>query len=177
MIIIIIIIILIIIIIIIMIIIIIRTVADDVERVIQAAEKTGLTLSDSKCEIITSNFDIIENIDTFRDFRRVASQHMTLLGAPVLKGPAVDCALQHKVDDLQRAVDRLARLHSHDALMLLRNSLAMPKLLYTLRTYPCAHNKLLTVFDSSLRDGLITILNIDLTDDQWTHAFLPIRNG
>ena len=118
--------------------------ADDLERVIQAAEKTGLTLNESKCEIIASNFDIIENIDTFRDFRRVAAQHMTLLGAPVLKGPAVDCALQHKVDDLQRAVGRLALLHSHDALVLLRNSLAMPKLLYTLRTSPCADNKQLT---------------------------------
>ena len=81
----------------------VRTVADDVERV---AEKTGLTLNESKCEIIASNFDIIENIDTFRDFRRVALHRMTLLGAPVLKGPAVDCALQHKVDDLQRAVGR-----------------------------------------------------------------------
>ena len=64
--------------------------AEDVEKVIQAAEETGLTLNESKCEIIASNFDIIENIHTFREFRRVASQHMTLLGAPVLKGPAVD---------------------------------------------------------------------------------------
>ena len=124
----------------------VRTVADDVEMVIQAAEKTGLTLNESKCEIIASNFDI-ENIDTFRDVRRVAPQHMTLLGAPVLKDPAVDCALQHKVDDLRRAVGRFALLHSHDALVLLRNSLAMPKLLYTLRTSPYADNKLLTVFD------------------------------
>ena len=84
----------------------VRTVADDVERVIQAAEKTGLTLNESKCEIIASNFYIIENIDTFRDFRRVALHRMTLLAAPVLKGPAVDCALQQKVDDLLRAVGR-----------------------------------------------------------------------
>ena len=110
----------------------VRTVAEDVEKMIQAAEETGLTLNESKCEIIASNFDIIENIDTFREFRRVAPQHMTLLGVPVLKGPAVDCALQHKVDDIQRAVGGLALLHSHDALVLLRNSLAMPKLLYTL---------------------------------------------
>ena len=68
----------------------VRTVADDVERMIQAAEKTDLTLNESKCEIIASNFDIIENIDTFRDFRRVAPQYMTLLGAPVLKCSAVD---------------------------------------------------------------------------------------
>ena len=46
----------------------------------------------------------------------------------------------------------------------------MPKLLHTLRTSSCADNKLLTVFNSSLRYGLTTILNIDLTDDQWTQA-------
>ena len=34
----------------------------------------------------------------------------------------------------------LALLHSHDALVLLRNSLAMPKLLYTLQTFPCSDN-------------------------------------
>ena len=41
----------------------------------------------------------------------------------------------------------------------------MPKVLYTLRTSPCADNKLLSVFDSTLRQGLKTILNIDRADD------------
>ena len=91
---------------------------------------------------------------------------MLLLGAPVLKEPAVDLALQNKVSNLHRAMGRLALLHSHDALVLLRNSLAMSELLYKLRTSPCADNKLLSVFDSTLRHGLTTILNIDLTDDQ-----------
>ena len=61
--------------------------------------------------------------------------------------------------------------------MLLRNSLAMPKLLYTLRTSPCAGNPLLTKFDETLRDGLSSVLNVQLTDDQWIQASLPVQNG
>ena len=59
---------------------------------------------------------------------------MTLHGSPVLKGKAQDAAISHKIEELKKAVDRLSLLQSHDALVLLKNSLAMPKLLYTLRS-------------------------------------------
>ena len=39
--------------------------------------------------------------------------------------------------DLDRAINRLSLLQAHDALCLLKNSIAMPKLLYILRTSPC----------------------------------------
>ena len=68
---------------------------------------------------------------------------MMLLGTPVLKGPAVNPALQNKVGQLKRAISRLKLLRSHDALVLLQNYLALPKLLYTLRTSPCADNIIL----------------------------------
>ena len=72
---------------------------------------------------IEDHFDIVDDIDTFKDFKRIAPQDVTLLGAPVLKEPAVNLALQNKVNDLHRPVGRLALLHSHDALkVLLRNS-------------------------------------------------------
>ena len=100
---------------------------------------------------------------------------MALFGAPVLMNSAVDLALQNKVNDLHRTVGRLALLHSHDASVPLRNSLEMPKLLYTLRTSPRADDKLFSVFDSTLRQGLTTMLNIDLTDDQWIQASFAIR--
>ena len=151
--------------------------AEDVEKMKQSVAQTGLTLNASKCENIAINFDIVDNIDTFKDFKRIESIDMTLLGALVLKGPAVNFVLQNKVNDLHRAVGHLALLHLHDALVLLRNSLAMPKLLYILWTSPCADNKLLSDFDSTLRQGLTIILNIDLTDDQWIQAYLSIRNG
>jgi len=59
---------------------------------------------------------------------------MTLLGAPVFKGKAQDKAIQDKIDDLTRAVERLKQLQTQDALVILQNSLAIPTLLYLLRT-------------------------------------------
>lgn len=53
----------------------------------------------------------------------------------------------------------------------------MPKLLYMLRTSPCAGNPLLIKFDETLRDGLSAIMNVQLTDDQWIQASLPVQNG
>ena len=58
----------------------------------------------------------------------------TLLGAPVVSGNAQDTAIKSKIDDLSRATDRLKLLHAHDALVIFKNSLAIPKLLYLLRT-------------------------------------------
>ena len=65
-----------------------------------------------------------------------------------------------KIDDLTRAVERLKHLQDNDALIILKNSLAIPKLLYLLRTSQCSHNPLLRQFDDTLRTGLITILNV-----------------
>ena len=52
-----------------------------------------------------------------------------------------------------------------------------PKLLYILRTSPCAGNLLLSTFDNVLRSGLLKILNVDLNDSQWTQATLPVHMG
>ena len=99
-----------------------------------------------------------------------------MLGALVMKGRAVESALESKLWDLEKAISRL--LPAHDALVLLRNSLAMPKLLFTLRTSPRAGNPLLTTFDETLRDGLYSaIMNVQLTDDKWIYASMPAWNG
>ena len=74
-------------------------------------------------------------------------------------------------------VNRLKLLLFHDALVLLRNSFAIPKLLYTLRTSPCADNRNMSDFDEKLRSGLTTILNVDINNDQWLQASIPVRNG
>ena len=44
----------------------------------------------------------------------------------VLKGKAQDKAIQDKIDDLTRAVERLRHLQAHDASVILKNSLAIP---------------------------------------------------
>ena len=80
---------------------------------------------------------------------KVTKDEITLLGAPAVKGSALVAALTHKIDQLKKALERLSMIHSHDALVLLKNSLSMPKLLYLLRTADCSDNPLLTTFDNT----------------------------
>ena len=91
---------------------------------------------------------------------------MTLLGSPILNGRAQHQAIQRKIEELKMAIIRLSLLQSHDALVLLKNNLSLPKVLYLLKTVDCSGNMLLLTFDDALRSGLSTLLNINLNDDQ-----------
>lgn len=98
---------------------------------------------------------------------------MTVFGAPVVKGQAVGLALQNKVNDFRRAVDRLTPF---SRCLDISSKLSTSKLLYTLLVLTRVDNQLLHAFDSTLRQGLAAILNIDLTD-LWIQACIHIRNG
>ena len=76
-----------------------------------------------------------------------------------------------------QSLSHLKYLQAHNALVLLKNSLSMPRLLYTLRTSDCRNHPLLTRFDTILREGLLLILNVNFYDTQWLQATLPVRNG
>ena len=75
------------------------------------------------------------------------------------------------------AIERLGMVDKHDALILLRCSMSSPKLLYMPRCCPSVDNTLLEIYDVLLCKGLSSILNIDMTDNQWTQASLPIKLG
>jgi len=154
-----------------------HTVERDIATIMESSSETGLQLNVDKCKIITDNFTEVNTFATFNDFIRVNKEDMTLLGAPVLKGKAQDKAIQDKIDDLTRAVERLIYLQAHNALVILKNSLAIPKLLYLLRTSQCSDNPLLRQFDDTLRTGLITILNVDINSDQWLQSSLLVGDG
>jgi len=151
-----------------------HTVEKDITTIMVSCSETGLQLNVDKCEIITDSFTEISTLATFNDFIRVKKEDTTLLGAPVLKGKAQDNATQDNVDDLSRAVERLKHLQAYDALVILKNSLAISKLLYLLRTSQCSDNPLLRQFDDTLRTGLITILNVDINSDQCLQASIPV---
>ena len=57
------------------------------------------------------------------------------------------------------------------------NALAIPKVLYILRTSPCFLLPALHDFDSLLRSLLGSILNVNPSDSAWTQASLPVRAG
>jgi len=155
---------------------------DQVEHDIRLIEKEasmyGLKLNRTKCETSARSYDEAKNIQTFAEFENIAVEDLSLLGAPLLPGKAVDKTIQKKIKDLEKVVTRLEMLHPHDSFTLLRSSLSIPKLLYTLRTSACFLNEeLLCGFDEVLRTGLCSLLNINMSDDQWIQASLPVRNG
>ena len=98
-----------------------------------------------------------------------------LLGAPLSAGQHLDAVLESKRQELQRLSQRLELMPSHDCLYLLRNVLTAPRLMYLLRTAPCSGSPELSKFDALIRESLSTMLNIDLDDDRWTQASLPVR--
>ena len=77
----------------------------------------------------------------------------------------------------QKNRGRLSLLHSHDAWVLLKNSLIISKLPYFLRATDCSSNQFLSAFDNALRSDRSTILNVNLCDNQWLQASLTVTNG
>jgi len=100
-----------------------------------------------------------------------------MLGSPVTAGSAADKALEQKTNELKTAISRLSTLQADDALVILRISLSIPKLMYTLRTASCHGSARLIEFDNALKDGLSSIFNVNLSEDQWNQASLPVRDG
>lgn len=149
-------------------------VADDVNYIRSHGAHIGLLLNDKKCEAISKN-GLSSSFET--SFIQLEPMSATLLGAPLLKGWAMDDCLAKHCGHLKTAISRLELITSHDALVLLRASFSAPKLQHTLRSAPCTDHPLLNEFDQSLRSALIKVCNIALSDDQWLQASLPVRCG
>ena len=111
------------------------------------------------------------------DSRKWKKKIFTFEGLQPSKVQRSTKALDNKITELKSAIGKLSLLHAHDALCLLRNALAMPKLLYILRKASCSNNPRLSIFDDTLPQGLSTILNVSLSDDQWLQSSLPVQKG
>ena len=68
-------------------------------------------------------------------------------------------------------ISHLNLLHAHDALVILKNSLNMPHLLYMLSMSDCHDYPLLPKFDATLRSGLSGILNIDFDNKSTSNGY------
>ena len=152
------------------------TVADDVNIVIHKGASLGLQLNRSKCEIISDHVTTTQ-CSQFQGFQHTTTSAATLLGAPLSAGLAMDTILLARHDDLKHAVDRLHLLSSHDALVLLKNSLGGPKLQHVIRSSPCCDHHLLRQIDVTLKSAVTQICNVTLSDEQWSQASLPVRHG
>src|ERR1043165_6002547 len=84
---------------------------DQVEHDIRLIEEQvptyGLQLNRAKCEASARSYDEANKIQTFVEFENVAVEDLTLLGAPLLPGRAVDKSIQKKIKDLDIVITRL----------------------------------------------------------------------
>ena len=81
----------------------------------------------------------------------------------------------------RRLGDCLQLLSAHDALILLRNCFALPRLLYSyvLHTAPCFRSATLETYDNCLREILGGVTNTLLERDSqaWMQTTLPVKLG
>ena len=156
----------------------------DLANVIAELQEAGLTVNDSKCEIILLNHTSVEEEETlsgFRDLlpniRLLREQEFQLLGSPLTMA-AADPILQKKQDELKNMAERLKIIDAHEALVLLKNCFAIPKLLYTLRTWPAFRNlQALEAFDTIIKEMITEIINVKFDRENWTQATLPVSLG
>lgn len=155
----------------------------DLDKIVEISSEIGLQLNMRKCEMCV--FGGQEDIRVFSmgamklrypGFRNVPIDEFELLESAVSEG-AVQRVVSEKILMLKTMVSRLV-LPSHQALYLLRNCLAVPKIMYVLRTsliykFPT----LLRQFDELVRTSLPVICNVKRNDVAWIQSSLPVRDG
>ena len=140
----------------------------------------GLCLNLGKCEIISSDMNTCGTLlVALPGAQLVPRAQAQMLGSPVGDDSCVSSVLSEKVEALRRLGKRLRLLSAHDALLLLRNCFALPKLMYTLRTAPCFRSDVLESYDDCLREILGSVANTLLAPNSsaWVQATLPAKLG
>ena len=152
----------------------------DIEVIKKEAGIVCLDLNPQKSEVISINADLIATVQSALSGIRVVNQaDATLLGSPIGDIGSITVAIDTKTTMLKCLRERLHYLTCHDAYLLLRHSLAIPKLLYLLRTSPCFLSSSLKIYDDELRATVCSSFNIQLaeSDPSWTQSTLPVRRG
>ena len=155
-------------------------VVHDLGAVQQVAADLGLLLNPSKSEVICGDQATREAIlSHLPEARVVDPADACLLGSPIGDISSVSSSIERKVHFLKTMGERLQHLEAHDAILLLRHSFAIPKLLHILRTSPCFLSPSIKAFDVELRSIVSAITNIHFTfnDPAWTQASLPVKFG
>ena len=141
----------------------VNSVLEDLQLVECLAPELGLQLNHKKTEVIGQAQAVEEVLFSAPDLQVVPMEEAELLRSPIGEVKSIDKALAQKLEALKTMGNKLQHLHRHDALLLLRHSFALPKVLYILRTAPCFESEFLEAFDEQLRNNLSGIINVNLS--------------
>lgn len=161
----------------------IHSVLNDFKTLIQEFKKIGLDLNYSKCELFFPNSQTqtqeIENEFNILapGIKIVTKDFLRLLGSPVFD-ESIPNFIQEKIQNFHTVSDRIFQINSHMAFYIIRHCLFVPKFIYFLRCSPIwkFHN-ILNNIDNVLKNFLSKLLNINLDENMFIQASLPIRFG
>ena len=159
-----------------------QIVLEDLQTIKRELNKIGLSINPSKCELTCVNLE--NSVSTINEFKQIlpnlkitSIEESIILGSPIAS-QGVRLEIQSKLNALRRMISRLKSIDPHQAFVLLKNSFAIPKLTYLLRSSPAFQEiDLLNEIDKDLRISMSSITNVDFTEDSWTQATLPARAG
>ena len=156
-----------------------ESVLHDLQLVEREAAELGLQLNCSKSELICCDSSSRDAILSEAPGLLITScDQAMLLGSPLGGLEGIGYAIKQKADKLELMGERLGVMQSQDALLLLRHSFAIPKMLYVLRTAPCFLSSELEMFDNMLRNIFSSIVNVSMASEPaWLQASLPVRAG
>ena len=158
----------------------VEDITQDLQLVEREAGKLGLQLNHAKSEIISHDHRAVKSmLEAVPDLYPVRSELATLLGSPIGGEVGVEKSISERTEALRVMGDRLRHLHVHDAYCLLQHALALPKVLYTLRTSPWFQFPSLQSFDLLLRALLGDIANINIIENglAWSQASISVWSG
>ena len=155
---------------------------DDFVVLLERLRAIGLEVNGSKCELTILNDSMPEATEAlFRGLlpgvKVVEACYLSLLGASV-DIQIIPGTIHEKKEALERMTSKLEVLNPHQAFVLLKNALTIPKLQYVLRESPgylCGDE--LSVFDRALFDSLGRVANVSLQGDVCKQAGLPVSFG
>ena len=153
----------------------------DLLEVMNASSKLGLKLNPKKCELLVMGECDPESIELVSSLlpglKMLEPISCSLLGVP-LTPEALPGAISSKTECVPLLLDRLPSLQSHFALFLMKNCLAIPKLVYLVRCCPTwTEAELLRQLDSLIRNALQSLLNLQIDNSTWAQASLPVSRG
>jgi hypothetical protein len=148
----------------------------------EKAKSLGLELNGEKCELYfcngQANDDIVNDFENIAPgIRIVGEEELELLGSPLLVN-SMELFTRKKFDKMFVLINRLSSLQTHYAYFILKNCLAIPKLVYLLRCTPLwKFPELLHEMDMAMKSALEKILNSELNITQWLQSSLPVNFG
>lgn len=154
---------------------------EDIDKVLEFCNESGLTLNSSKCEVFFINTSPEAQTEMMQKLNRllpgikvIDAASFQLLGAPILEESLAEM-LSTGLDNVKTLCKRLTLLDIHPALRVLRCSLSSPRFQYLLRASPTfIRISQLNEIDEFYKRTLEAITNNKLSDTSWTQASLPL---